>query len=106
MNTIVNIFSDKDNETSFKNELIDIRKILISRANTFIEESKKVGLKTLPFDCGFFISIPCDNPDEVYKKVASEDAYIIPLDGVVRVTLSAITLEECKRLPALIKKYI
>ena len=61
-------------------------------------------LKYLPFDCGFFITIPCDNPDEVYKRLVEKKVHLIPMGNVIRATLSSISLEECKRLPKIIKE--
>ena len=87
----------------FEIELKQASNMLTSRANAFLEESKRVGLKTLPFMCGFFITIPCQNPEEVYRKLVERKIHIIPLDNVLRVTIAAISLEECKRLPREIK---
>ena len=74
--------------------------------NTFIEESKKVGLKTLPFVCGFFITIPVNNPDKAYEYLVKKKIHIIPMGNVLRVTISAISLDECKMLPKIIKEAI
>ena len=106
MNLITKIFSDKDLKKSFEEELEQSRDTLIKRANAFLEESKKCGLKTLPFDCGFFVTIPCKNPDAVYNYLVSKKVHIIPMANVIRVTISAIPLEVCKRLPKLIKEAI
>ena len=103
-NLISKVFLDDKLKEKFESELNDARDILIKRANTFIAESKKIGLETLPFNCGFFITIPCNNPNEVYKKLVEKKIHIIPLDNVLRVTISAITVEECKILPKIIKE--
>ena len=89
---------------AFENELEEARKILVKRAETFIEASKEVGLETLPFNCGFFITIPCQNADEVYKKLVEKKIHIIPMGNVLRVTISAITIADCKYLPKMIKE--
>ena len=85
---------------------INSSKTLTLRANTFLEESNKCGLKTLPFDCGFFVTIPCDNPEAVYEYLVKRKVHIIPMGKVVRVTISAIPVDVCKRLPKLIKEAI
>lgn len=104
MNIVTKILSNATYEESFKKELEIIRNVLTSRATAFIEEAEKVHLKTLPFDCGFFISIPCETPMEVYEKLVKEDIHVIPLDNVIRVTLAAITEEECRIIPAALKR--
>lgn len=106
MSIITKIFLDEDLKQSFEEELETSRKLLISRANAFIDGCKEVDLKTLPFECGFFITIPCENPDLAYEKLVKKGVHIIPMGNVLRVTLSAITLEECKKLPKIIKECI
>ena len=106
MNLVVKVFSDAKLRKSLEEELELSRETLIKRANAFLEESKKCGLKTLPFDCGFFVTIPCDNPEKAYEYLVTKKVHIIPMGKVLRVTISAITLDDCKRLPKLIKEAI
>ena len=106
MNLVTKVFTNKELKESFEKELEDSRNTLINRANAFLEESNKCGLKTLPFVCGFFVTIPCDNPEAVYDYLVKKKIHIIPMGKVVRVTISAIPLEVCKKLPKLIKEAI
>ena len=103
-NLISKVILDNEMRKAFEAELEEARSILVKRAETFIEAAKEVGLKTLPFNCGFFITIPCENPDEVYKKLVEKKIHIIPMGNVLRVTISAITIEDCKKLPKIIKE--
>lgn len=106
MSIISKVFLDNDLRKSFEEELEISRKTLNERAKVFLNETLKVGLKTLPFVGGFFVTIPCDNPNEVYEKLVKKDVHIIPLSNTIRVTLSSINLEECRRLPELIKSVL
>lgn len=106
MNLVVKIINNPELKKSFEEELEQSRKTLIDRANSFLDESKKCGLVTLPFDCGFFVTIPCNNPEKVYDYLVKKKIHIIPMGKVVRVTLSAIPLDVCKRLPKIIKEAI
>jgi len=106
MNLITKIINTPELKKSFEDELINSSRTLTLRANTFLEESNKCGLKTLPFDCGFFVTIPCDNPEAVYEYLVKRKVHIIPMGKVVRVTISAIPVDVCKRLPKLIKEAI
>ena len=106
INLVCKVFNDNELKKLFEQELELSRKTLIKRANTFLEESKNVGLKTLPFDCGFFVTIPCNNPTKVYEYLVNKKIHVIPMSNVVRVTISAITLDECKMLPKFIKEAI
>lgn len=104
INLITKILTNKELTKSFEEELEVSRKTLATRAKTFIEASKACGLETLPFVCGFFITIPCKNADEVYKKLVEKKIHIIPMGNVLRVTISAITIENCRMLPKMIKE--
>ena len=104
MNICIKALTDKDYKKSFEDELKEASKTLIERANIFLEEAKKVDLKTLPFECGFFITIPCSDPNLVYERLVKRKVHIIPMGNVVRVTISAISKEECKKLPKMIKE--
>ena len=106
INIISKVFLNEEYKKSFEEELEASRIMLVNRANAFLEESKKVGLETLPFECRFFVTIPCDNPEEAYKKLVEKKIHIIPLGNVLRVTLAAIPLEDCKKLPAIIKSVL
>ena len=106
MNLIVKIVKNEDLLKSFEKELEESRDTLIKRANAFLEESKKCGLQTLPFDCGFFVTIPCNNPEQAYDYLVKKKIHIIPMGKVLRVTISAIPLADCIRLPKIIKEAI
>lgn len=79
------------------------REMLLKRGKAFTEESEKAGLKIVPFDAGFFVSIPCDNPDEISAKLEKEGLFIVPLAKGLRVSVASISEEKCRMLPAIIK---
>lgn len=93
-------------EEEFKEELKYARNLLIERANLFIDEALKHGLKHYPYDCGFFVTVPCINPKEVFNKLKEKGLYVLPLDIGIRVTLSSITKEEIKRAITILKDTI
>ena len=104
MSIISKVVLNDEYRKSFEEELEESRALLAKRAKTFIEESNKVGLKTLPFECGFFITIPCDNATKAYEYLVNKKIHIIPMGNVLRVTLAAISVKECKMLPKFIKE--
>lgn len=89
---------------SFAKELEGARKLLIDRANLFIDEAKKVGLKHYPYDCGFFVTIPCKNSQLLFEQLKKKGLYLLPLKDGIRLTLSSITLEEIKKAVSIIKQ--
>ena len=57
----------------------------------------------MPFDAGFIVSIPCDNPDEISAKLEKQGLFIVPLAKGLRVSVASISEEKCRRIPAMIK---
>ena len=42
--------------------------------------------------------------DKVYEYLVNKGVYIVPLNGALRVTIASISLENCRKLPAIIKE--
>ena len=57
----------------------------------------------MPFDAGFFISIPCSDPDAISAKLEKEGVFIVPLAKGLRVSVASISEDKCRKLPAIIK---
>ena len=70
------------------------------------EEAEKIGLEIVPFDAGFFVSVPCDNADEIAKKLEAEGLFILPLKKGLRISVASISEAACRKIPAMIKKYM
>ena len=104
MNVITNVLTKHHDE--YEKQLIKAKEQLVVRAKTFINTCNEINLKTLPFVCGFFITIPCENPLEVYNQLVKRNLHIIPLDKCIRVTIASITLDECKKVPHIIKEVL
>lgn len=104
MNIIGKIFTNEELTISFKEELEEVRQMLIQRSNIFVEEAKKIGLKYLPFTCGFFVTIPCEKDVEVYQYLKQKGVYICPVGKALRVAICSVSVEHAKALPALIKE--
>lgn len=83
-----------------------MRSELKKRSQLFLKEAKEVGLKTLKYEGGFFISIPVENNKEIYDKLKNEGIYLLPVCNVLRVAICGLKEEEIKGLAKKIKKYI
>lgn len=75
------------------------REVLMRRGKAFEEEANRAGLKIVPFDAGFFASVPCDNPEEVGAKLREKGIFVIPLKKGIRVSVASITEKQCRELP-------
>ena len=98
------IYADEELAERVKKERAEIREMLLRRGKAFEEEAKKVDLVTVPFDAGFFVSIPCDDPDAVATKLEEKGIFTVPLAKGVRVSVASVSEEKCRILPAEIKK--
>ncbi|QIB70674.1 aminotransferase class I/II-fold pyridoxal phosphate-dependent enzyme [Aminipila butyrica] len=88
------LLSKVDEERDFYREL------LVKRGKAFEEEAAKAGLKMVPFDAGFFASIPCKDPDAVCKNLQKEGIFAVPLAKGLRVSIASINENQCRLLPA------
>ncbi|MBQ0078340.1 MAG: tRNA (guanosine(46)-N7)-methyltransferase TrmB [Eubacterium sp.] len=103
---ISKIYSDEALLAKVSEERAYYRDMLLARGKAFEEEANKIGLEIVPFDAGFFASVPCDNPMDAYEKLAQEGAFLIPLAKGLRISIASISEEKCRKLPAMIKAAI
>ena len=82
------------------------RDMLLARGRAFDEEAKRVGLNTVPFSAGFFVTVPCDNPEAICQALEEKGVFLIPIRGGVRVSVASISEAQCRKLPAIIKETI
>ena len=99
MQVLANIFEDNELLERVDREREELRQLLEGRANIFLEEAQKIGLEMCPYKSGFFISVPCNNPDEVAEKLKKENIFVVPLKLGVRFAPCAVSLEKCKMVP-------
>ena len=100
------IYSDEELLERVMNERKSHRDMLIRRGEAFMEAAKEVGLETVPFRSGFFMTVPCDNPEAVAAKLETEGIFTVPLAKGIRVSGASISEEVSRRLPKAIKKAI
>lgn len=103
MNILVDLGKDEKKKKSYEEELEFYRIMLEKRAEAFVENAKEVGLITLPYFGGFFISIPCKNSKEVSEKLKEKNMYIVANKEGLRFAVCAVSEEKCKISPKLIK---
>ena len=100
------IYSDPALLARVQEERAGFRDMLLRRGRAFEAAAKEVGLEIVPFDAGFFASVPCSQPDAAAAELEKEGIFTIPLSMGIRVSIASITEETCKRLPARIKAAI
>lgn len=97
------IYADKELLRKVDEERAYYRDMLLARGRAFEEEAEKAGLETVPFDAGFFVSIPCDDPDAISAELEKKGLFIVPLAKGLRVSVASVSEEKCRKIPAMIK---
>jgi aromatic-amino-acid transaminase len=106
MHALADAYKDPAYLEAIQTEREFFRQLLDRRNNAFIESAKAVGLKTVPFTAGFFVSIPCDDPMAVAALLKKDNLFVIPLQNGLRFAPCAVSEEKCRKAPAMIKKYL
>lgn len=78
------------------------RDMLLARGRAFEEEAAKVGLITVPFRAGFFISVPCDDPETVSRGLEGKNVFLVPMSKGLRISVASISESKCRKLPRMI----
>ena len=71
-----------------------------------MEEADRIGLKGCPYDSGFFITVPCENAEEVGKALQTLNVFAIPLGPGIRISVASNTVSECRAIPGKLKQAI
>ena len=88
----------------YEEEVKFVCSMLEKRSEAFLDSAKKVGLKTLPYEKGFFICVPCKDPQGLMVALHEDGVHLICTRSCLRIALCGINKEEAARLPAIIKQ--
>ena len=94
------IYGDPKLKAKVFEERQGYREMLLRRGKAFEEAADECGLEMVPFDAGFFASIPCQNPDQVAARLEKEGIFLVPLAKGLRVSIASVSEEVCRMLPA------
>lgn len=106
MAVISKIFSDDALLAKVTEERNHYMNILKERGKVFVDAADEVGLTYCPYDSGFFVTVPCENAEEVGKELQTLNVFAIPLGPGVRISVASNTVDECRVLPGKIKQAI
>ena len=96
---IEKIFENEELLAEVRRERAEIRNLLLRRGKAFEEAAAAADLDILPFDSGFFATIPCRNAKEVSAKLEEEGIFLVPLAKGLRVSIASISEEKCRIIP-------
>lgn len=94
------IYDDPDLLQRIKNERAGYRDMLIRRGRTFEAAAAEAGLEIVPFDAGFFASVPCRDSEAVAANLEKMGIFTIPLAMGIRISIASIPEDKCRMLPA------
>lgn len=97
---LAKIFSDKELKKKVDDERAGFRDMLIRRGRAFEKAAKECGLEMLPFDAGFFVSMPMSDPEAVSRELESEGIFLVPLAKGLRVSVASLSESVLEALPA------
>ena len=102
MTTLSNIYADEALLEKVTHERQKYCKMLVQRGRTFAKAASEIGLKTVPFEAGFFVTVPCQNAEEVGLELQKAGIFTVPVGKGLRVSVASISEERCKMLPSFI----
>lgn len=106
MAVLSNIYKDQELLDKVDAERETHCRMLVKRGKTFQKSAQDAGLKIVPFDSGFFVTVPCENAEEVGLELQKSGIFTVPIGKGIRVSVASISEERCKKLPAKILEAI
>ncbi len=100
------IFADPALLAKVTEERAEMRELLLERGRAFEEASAECGLEILPYDGGFFASVPCEDPKAAAAELERMNIFLVPLGKGIRVSLASIPADKCRMIPAKIKEVL
>ena len=96
---LAKVFKDEKLLAKVFEERKQYEDLLSRRCAAFKEAAAAAGLKTCPFNAGFFITIPCENDDTVNEELFNYNIFGIAIGGGIRIAISAISEAACRAIP-------
>jgi Aspartate/tyrosine/aromatic aminotransferase len=106
MATLSNIYADDELLKKVTTERQGYCKMLVQRGKAFAKAADEVGLKIVPFDAGFFVTVPCEKAEEVGLELQKEGIFTVPIGKGLRVSVASLSEEKCRMLPPVMLKAI
>ena len=102
--SIAKIHSDQESGAAWSDEKTRLTEILQQRRNLFIAACDKYGVPINPTHDGFFAWLEHHDAKSIVEKCASDQVYLVPLNGGVRIGLCAIPTNQIERVAKSLSK--
>lgn len=104
MSIIEHLVLNEEYRDDYEEEVKKASKMLEARSLAFLSAAKEVGLKVLPYERGFFICVPCDDPVKLMTTLQKDKVWVVATKTCLRIALCSVNKNEADRLPRLIKQ--
>ncbi|WP_366922028.1 aminotransferase class I/II-fold pyridoxal phosphate-dependent enzyme [Metallumcola ferriviriculae] len=101
---LVELYNNESMLADVYSEREGFRKLVEQRGQLFLTEARESGLEICPYYAGFFIAIPCDNPEAVVERLQQEKIFAVPLNKGIRLAVCSIPTAQMPGLAAKIKE--
>ncbi|AOT71025.1 pyridoxal phosphate-dependent aminotransferase [Geosporobacter ferrireducens] len=99
MTVLAQIFENPDLLKKVETERSILQQMLSQRAAAFMENARKVNLKVCPYKAGFFITIPCSNPEAVTQELQKDLIFAVPMGKGIRFAVCSVPEKQCALVP-------
>ena len=96
--SIAKIHADSESGAAWSDEKNRLTEILQQRRDLFIKSCEKYGVPINPTHDGFFAWLEHSDAASIVEKCASNQVYLVPLNGGVRIGLCAIPTNQIERV--------
>ena len=103
MSIIEHLVLNEAYRDDYEEEVKKASKMLEARSLAFLSSAKEVGLKVLPYERGFFICVPCDDPVKLMNALQKDKVWVVATKTCLRIALCSVNKNEVDKLPRLIK---
>ena len=101
---IENIVNNDMNYSLYLDEIKKVSNLLARRSEIFLSEAKRVNLNIYPYKKGFFLCVPTKDPVKLMNALHQDNVYVVVTKTAIRIAICAISYDEAKRLPNIIKE--
>lgn len=91
MECLIRIWEDPEKRASWKAEQQAYYRLIQERAEIFMKEAAEAGLPAMPYQAGYFLSVPLRDSKAVCEYLHREHIYLVPLAVGARIAVCAVT---------------
>lgn len=103
MECLIRIWENEADRRAWKEEQQSYYRLIQERADIFVSEAKEVGLPMLPYQAGYFLSIPSPDSAAVCDILHRDHIYLVPLKAGIRLAVCAVPKAKMHGIAAKVK---